>query len=114
MSFGADVAHVYAVGYLEHAAAVLHPERLHCGGDGKTYRAGPSVGVGHHQVLEEGVEPAVRALDAGIEALQADAQIALFRALRNHSQTPPTRRNHNLFAGFHANSCSNIDAWTTE
>ena len=103
-----------ASGNLEHAAAVLDPKDLHRWRYGQTYCARPPVGVGHHQVLEEGVEPAVGTLDAGIEALQVDAQVALLLALRNHSRPPPTRRNHNLFACFYTNSCSSINAWTTE
>ena len=66
---------VYAVGNLEDAAAVAHPERLHGRGDGEADGGGPARGVSHYEPALEGVVPSVDALDRGVEALEVDAEV---------------------------------------
>ena len=79
---------VHALGNLEHAAAARQAERLHRRRDGQADGLLRAVGIGHDEVRLQRVEPAIDALDAGVEALQVDAHV---RALLRHRRllAPP-------------------------
>ena len=78
-----DVAH--ALGDLEHAAAAGQAERLHRRRDGQADGLLRAVGIGHHEVRRQRVEPAVDTLDARVEALQVNAHV---RAPFHHRSPP--------------------------
>ena len=73
--YGLDV--VDAIGYFEQATAVVNPEVFHSLRDSETDGRASARFVGNDQARSEGVEPAVDALDAGIERLKVDADIGV-------------------------------------
>ena len=66
---------VEILGDLEHAAAVAHAERLHRRRDGQADGLFAALGIGDHEARGHGVEAALDALDARVEALEVDAEV---------------------------------------
>ena len=75
---------------LEDAAAVAHTERLHGGRDGKADGLVAALGIGHHEPRGHGVEAALDALHAGVEALEVDAEV--LSVAGGHRAVSPSRR----------------------
>ena len=108
------VAMVYSMslGIWKMRQRFFYAQRFHGGCYGKADGAGPAVGVGHHEVLSEGVQASIDAFDACVEAFQVDAHIALCVLVGKHGLPLPSQRKQSLFAGFYTNICSIIQTWT--